>query len=56
MRKKKLIKKKNYSPTGNRTRVFRVTGGDTDHYTIEDSIHWRLQSASQFHLACIYLR
>ena len=24
------------SPTGNRTRVFRVTGGDTYHYTIED--------------------
>ena len=29
-------KKKNYSPTGNRTRVFRVTGGDTYHYTIEE--------------------
>ena len=28
-----------YSPTGNRTRVFRVTGGDTYHYTIED--YWR---------------
>jgi hypothetical protein len=25
-----------YSPTGNRTRAFHVTGGDTDHYTIED--------------------
>ena len=25
------------SPTGNRTPASRVTGGDTDHYTIEDS-------------------
>ena len=25
------------SPAGNRTRVFRVTGGDTDHYTTEES-------------------
>ena len=25
-----------YSPTGNRTRAFHVTGGDTHHYTIED--------------------
>ena len=24
------------SPAGNRTRVFRVTGGDTDHYTTEE--------------------
>lgn len=24
------------SPTGNRTPASRVTGGDTDHYTIED--------------------
>ena len=40
-----LVKKKNTerkkkelqnSPTGNRTPVFRVTGGDTNHYTIED--------------------
>ena len=37
MGKKK--KKKKFSPTGNRTRVFRVTGGDTYHYTIEDYIH-----------------
>ena len=29
-------KEKVHSPTGNRTRVFRVTGGDTYHYTIED--------------------
>ena len=29
-------KKSKDSPTGNRTRVFRVTGGDTYHYTIED--------------------
>ena len=27
---------KSYSPTGNRTLVSRVTGGDTHHYTIED--------------------
>ena len=27
---------KRCSPAGNRTRVFRVTGGDTDHYTTED--------------------
>ena len=27
---------KRRSPAGNRTRVFRVTGGDTDHYTTED--------------------
>ena len=25
-----------HSPTGNRTLVSRVTGGDTHHYTIED--------------------
>ena len=29
-------KQKSYSPTGNRTLVSRVTGGDTHHYTIED--------------------
>ena len=26
------------SPAGNRTRVFRVTGGDTYHYTTEDDL------------------
>ena len=31
-------KKVNGSPTGNRTPVFRVTGGDTDHYTIEEGM------------------
>ena len=31
-------KKELTSPTGNRTRVSRVTGGDTDLYTIEDWI------------------
>ena len=31
-----LILKRN-SPTGNRTRAFHVTGGDTHHYTIEDT-------------------
>ena len=37
------VAKKN-SPTGNRTRAFHVTGGDTHHYTIEEamqeSIKW----------------
>ena len=28
----------NHSPTGNWTRVFRVTGGNTNHYTIEDFV------------------
>ena len=27
------------SETRNRTRVFRVTGGNTDHYTISDTLH-----------------
>ena len=32
---------KKVSPAGNRTPVFRVTGGDTHHYTTEDmSIFW----------------
>ena len=37
-KKKELLKKKKkgISSTGNRTLVSRVTGGDTDHYTIED--------------------
>ena len=30
-------KKKCVSPAGNRTPVSRVTGGDTHHYTTEDS-------------------
>ena len=29
---------KKSSPTGNRTPASRVTGGDTDHYTIEELI------------------
>ena len=32
--KKKMLD----SPAGNRTRVFRVTGGDTYHYTTEDNL------------------
>ena len=32
----KLFKQKKHSSTGNRTLVSRVTGGDTDHSTIED--------------------
>ena len=31
-------KKKKFSPAGNRTPVSRVTGGDTHHYTTEDSV------------------
>ena len=30
--------KKNISPAGNRTPVFRVTGGDTHHYTTEEAM------------------
>ena len=33
----KFNEKKFISPTGNRTPVSRVTGGDTYHYTIEDN-------------------
>ena len=33
------------SPTGNRTPVSRVTGGDTYHYTIED---WLLEEVLEF--------
>lgn len=29
------VQTKNCAPTGNRTRAFHVTGGDTNHYTIE---------------------
>ena len=32
-----LLKKVSASPSGNRTPVSRVTGGDTYHYTIEDN-------------------
>ena len=35
--KKNETKKKKSSPTGNRTPVSRVTGGDTYHYTIEEA-------------------
>ena len=31
-----FLTKKVLSPAGNRTPVFRVTGGDTHHYTTED--------------------
>ena len=34
-------KKKTDSPAGNRTRVFRVTGGDTYHYTTEEIGEWK---------------
>ena len=35
-----LLEQKMYSsPSGNRTPVSRVTGGDTDHYTNEDFLH-----------------
>ena len=32
--------KKNFSPAGNRTPVFRVTGGDTHHYTTEEHVRY----------------
>ena len=35
--------KKNFSPAGNRTPVFRVTGGDTHHYTTEEVKMWGRQ-------------
>ena len=36
--------KKDLSPAGNRTPVFRVTGGDTYHYTTEDSCPHHVQN------------
>ena len=36
MSTEKKKRKNAHSPAGNRTRVFRVTGGDTYHYTTED--------------------
>ena len=33
-------KHKNASPAGNRTPVFRVTGGDTHHYTTEEHVRY----------------
>ena len=36
-----MCAKKRCSPAGNRTRVFRVTGGDTDHYTTEEGTFLR---------------
>ena len=36
MKKVKKNKKNILSPSGNRTPVSRVTGGDTNHYTNED--------------------
>ena len=44
-------KKKKNSPAGNRTRVFRVTGGDTYHYTTEEFPWWCVP----FH-CCLCLR
>ena len=38
-----LEKKKDSSPAGNRTPVFRVTGGDTHHYTTEEVKMWGRQ-------------
>ena len=32
----RALEKRKYSAAGNRTRVIRVTGGYTDHYTITD--------------------
>ena len=38
-----MKKKKKFSPSGNRTPVSRVTGGDTYHYTNEDDMNLALQ-------------
>ena len=44
------------SPTGNRTPVSRVTGGDTHHYTIEKYVFTRSGSfTSPFLLQCKYI-
>ena len=40
-RHRTAFRQKNNSSTGNRTLVSRVTGGDTDHYTIEDLLVMR---------------
>ena len=42
-----LNKKKISSPAGNRTPVSRVTGGDTYHYTTEDTFVFEKDSAKQ---------
>ena len=34
------VNEKNFSPAGNRTPVFRVTGGDTHHYTTEEAMRY----------------
>ena len=46
LRRSKKREKKVPSPAGNRTRVFRVTGGDTYHYTTEDWLVVRLHKIS----------
>ena len=43
--------RKKSSPAGNRTRVFRVTGGDTYHYTTEDVLD--LLSSCQCLTLCV---
>ena len=45
--KKKKVTKID-SPAGNRTRVFRVTGGDTYHYTTEDIWFSQLEFAPMY--------
>ena len=39
-----VLKANDYSPSGNRTPVFRVTGGDTVHYTNEEGHMWTFVS------------
>ena len=46
----KRRKKKLHSPAGNRTRVFRVTGGDTYHYTTEDYTHIGYENSIYNHM------
>ena len=45
----RVTSRKSYSPTGNRTLVSRVTGGDTHHYTNEDSWPWPSPVSCQPH-------
>ena len=41
-----MKEKKKDSPAGNRTRVVRVTGGNTHHYTTEDLRYYSLLYSS----------
>ena len=45
-------KHKNASPAGNRTPVFRVTGGDTHHYTTEVEFVRSFYRLRPYHVEC----